>query len=166
MSKNTYSCTISGRTVAELPWGHDESHPDCVALKLALLDKVAELNAVGVTEFITNCEYGVSLFAAEAVLALRESLGLKLILCMTHENQADRYSREVRERFFDLHSAADEVVILNRQWHENCECEADMYMVEQSDILLTDCEISFIARYAAKQEIQIERLNGNLSMKS
>jgi uncharacterized phage-like protein YoqJ len=153
-------CTIAGRTVAELPWGMDEGHPDCIALKLCLASKIAELNAVGVTEFFTNCEYGVPLFAAEAVLAVRNTLDVRLNVCMPHEHQADRYSREVRERFFDVHANADSVEILSRQEHDCCYIGVDMFMVHYSDVLLTDNMESFIAGYAAEKEKPIVLFGG------
>jgi len=149
-------CTIAGRTADNLPWGHDESHPDCVALKLTLLEKVAELVARGVTVFMTNCEYGVPLFAAEAVLALRESLDIELNIIMPLETMANSYSREVRERFFDIHAAADSVEILSKHEHDCCFMAADMLMVHYSGLLLTDSEDSFIADYAKKKGKRIE----------
>ena len=160
MNKNLYqSCTIAGRSVSEFAYGADEVHPDCIALKLCLTNKIAELNAIGFMEFYANAEYGVSFFGAEAVIALRDSLSIKLNIICPHEEMANRYSREVRDRFFRLHELADSVQFVSRRFHDNCFRGADMYMIDNSDVLMTDCADSFIARYAEKQGIQVELLD-------
>ena len=158
MSGEYKSCVIAGRTVAELPFGMDEEHPDCIALKLCLSNKIAELNADGVKEFYVNAEYGVGLFAGEVIAVLRDTLGIKLNIVMPHEYQANRYSPEIRDRFFSLHESADEFKLLSTMEHEGCYHDADMYMVDYSDILLTDDENSFIARYAVKEGVEVEMI--------
>ena len=158
--KHTYnSCTITGRAAEQLPYGMDEGHPDCIALKIALTNKIAELHTMGVTEFYSNAEYGVSFFGAEAVIALRGSLNINLNICMPFERQADRYSREVRERFFELHELSDTVEILSARFYENCYHETDMHMVDRSDIIIADNLESFIISYAAKNQKRIELLD-------
>lgn len=149
-------CTISGKTVWELPYGMDEAHPDCVALKLNIAAKIAELNTNGITDFICNCEYGVSLWTAEIISAMRSNLAIRLNIIMPFEGQADRYSKKVRERFFNLHANADSVIMLATHWHEACYRKADIDMMDHSTILLTDNTDSFIAKYAVKNGKRIE----------
>jgi uncharacterized phage-like protein YoqJ len=64
---NPIFCTISGSD--KLSFGFDEKHPDCIAMKLQLLTKFADLNQNGVTDFISNCQMGIPLWAAEVVLS-------------------------------------------------------------------------------------------------
>ena len=65
-------CTISGIPLDNRCFGLDERSPDYIALKLQLITKIADLNSKGVTDFVCNCEKGISLWAAETVLCLRK----------------------------------------------------------------------------------------------
>ena len=148
-------CAVAGKTVFELPFGMDEGHPNCIALKLRLTNRIGELHIYGVTDFYCNCEYGVGLWAAEIVTAMKNTTDIRLNVVMPYENQASRYSNEVRDRFFYLHSKANSVVILHTQYCEDCYRDADIYMVDNSDVLLVDDFSSFIARYAAGRGMRV-----------
>ena len=134
--------------MSELHFGMDEEHLDCIALKLCLANRIAEVHAGGVTNFVCNCEWGVLLWAAEAVIALKNTFDIRLNIVQPFEGQADRYSKEVRERFFNVHSRADSVITMHKKYYEDCYRDADIRMIDNSDILLTDDTDSFIARYA------------------
>jgi hypothetical protein len=67
------ACTISGGDVNELVFGQDEEYPNCVALKLAIGEKILMLHDLGISDFFTNCEYGLPFYAAEAVLAAQKT---------------------------------------------------------------------------------------------
>jgi len=85
-------CTIAGSTVAELPYGQDEEHPDCIALKLALTERIAELSQQGVCDFFSNCEYGFSLLATEVIVVIQtfSVTPMRLHIVIPHEGQANR----------------------------------------------------------------------------
>ena len=67
-------CMVSGSSVDELPFGQDERHPDCIALKLALSNKFSTLIDNGVKDFFINAEYGIPLWAGEILTGLRQIL--------------------------------------------------------------------------------------------
>ena len=148
MKNTSQFCTIVGMTVSELHFGMDEEHLDCIALKLCLANRIAEVHAGGVMNFVCNCEWGVPLWTAEAVIALKSTFDIRLNIVQPFEGQADRYSKEVRERFFNVHSRADSVITVHQKYCEDCYRDADIRMIDNSDILLTDDADSFIARYA------------------
>ena len=115
MEKNF--CVIAGRTIGEWSFGADESHSDCIALKLTLANKIAELCSAGISDFVCNCEWGTALWAGEVVIAMRAAQNIKLHIVMPTESQANRYTNEMRERFFNLHAAADSVTMPLDEWH-------------------------------------------------
>lgn len=143
-------CTISGSD--KLSFGFDEKHPDCIAMKLQLLTKIADLNKNGITDFICNCQMGIPLWVAETVLSLRKYNHIRLNIAMPFENQSALLSEEWRERFFTVHEKADSVIMLNKKFYKGCYFDCDKYMIDNSDMLLwAGSESSNISEYAKKQ---------------
>ena len=72
------------------PWGFDEEDSGCRKMKIELAQQVMALRQRGVTQFLTACDCGVGLYAAEIVNGLRETADQDLMLfCYTpHEEQA------------------------------------------------------------------------------
>ncbi len=115
----TKTCLICGTQVQELPFGYDEEDELCVEIKLKIAEVVAQFAASGVTDFITDCEYGIPMWGAEIVLAQRifnHKITLKVY--MPHEKQAVKWAPNWRERYFMIHEKADDVVIFNN--YEKC----------------------------------------------
>jgi len=56
---------------------------------------------------------------------------------MPHEGQAYRWSDSVRERFYNIHEAADSVTMLATQFTDECYLEADEFMMKRSVIRIT-----------------------------
>ncbi len=143
-------CTISGSD--KLSFGFDEKHPDCIAMKLQLLTKIANLNQNGVTDFISNCQMGIPLWVAEVVLSLRKYNPVRLNIAMPFENQSALWSDEWRERFYNIHEKADSVIMLTTRFYKGCYFDCDRYMIDNSDMLLwAGSESSHISEYARNQ---------------
>lgn len=72
-----------------LPWGFDEEDDRCQKLKMELAQQIMTLRQRGVTQFLTACDCGVGLYAAEIVNGLRETTdqGLMLFCYTPHEEQ-------------------------------------------------------------------------------
>jgi uncharacterized phage-like protein YoqJ len=139
MMQFIHYCTVSGNTVREFFYGQDESHPACVSLKLALSEKISELCGKGIHDFFTNCEYGVPLWAAEAIVAMRgfSENPCRVHIIMPYEEQALTWHSDVRERFYDIHAAADSVTMMNTRFTDDCYRETDEFMLKRSVMLLT-----------------------------
>ena len=150
-------CTISGSD--KLSFGFDEKHLDCIAMKLQLLTKIADLNSNGVTDFVCNCEMGISLWAAEIVLSLKKYNPVRLNIIMPFEEQASLWSDEWRERYFKIHEQADCVITLNKHFSDTCYSNCDRFMIDNSDMLLcAGSESSYVFDYTRKQHKSIIRL--------
>jgi uncharacterized phage-like protein YoqJ len=156
-----YYCTIGGSTVWELPYGQNESHPDCVALKHALLERISELCDKGLTDFVVNCEYGIPMWAAEAIVAIRgfRENHPRLHILAPHENQAVKWHDDVHERYYNLHATADSVTVLRTQYTDDCYQEADRFMLNHSVMLLTDGGNEGLTEYAKSKNKHIEQVS-------
>lgn len=113
------TCLIYGTPVEQLPFGYDEEDELCVMIKLKIAEIVSQLTLNGITNFITDCEYGIPMWGAEVVLAQKIFMPeITLSIYIPHENQAVKWAPDWRERYFDIHEKADDVMIYND--YERC----------------------------------------------
>ena len=160
-------CALGGSSVNELSFGQDELHHGCTSLKLAISEQVLALHEKGVSDFLTTAEYGFPLFAAEAVLAARllhPDNPPRLHVVMPHEGQAHRWSDSVRERFYNIHEAADSVTMLATQFTDECYLEADEFIMKRSVMLLTDGGNAELSKLARTKNKHIERISTSARM--
>lgn len=99
------------------PCGFDEEDDHCKKLKMELAQQIMALRQRGVTQFLTTCDCGAGLYAAEIVNGLRETTSQDLMLfCYTpHEEQATKWAPYLRERYFTM---------LEKSTHISAVCEA------------------------------------------
>jgi len=137
MKKNT--CCFTGHRPQKLPWGYDEEWEDCVKLKLKLACEIEAMRQKGVTTFISGMAIGVDMWAAEIVLDLKRAYPqdtIKLIAAIPFEGQANKWSNEYRERYFDILAQADQEVIFQEHYTKNCMHERNRYMVDNSAFMI------------------------------
>lgn len=93
-----YRCAVMGQHPMRFPWGFDEEDDRCQKLKMELAQQIMVLRQRGVTQFLTACDCGVGLYAAEIVNGLRETADQDLMLfCYTpHEEQATKWAPYLR----------------------------------------------------------------------
>ena len=101
---NPIRCAIIGQNPMRFPWGVDEEDDRCQKLKIELAQQIMVLRQRGVSQFLTACDCGVGLYAAEIVNGLRETTDQDLMLfCYTpHEEQATKWAPYLRERYFTM----------------------------------------------------------------
>ena len=114
----------------------NEYEPPLADIKEKLREIIWGLYCNGYDSFYLNCEYGIPLWAGESICALKKYNDIKLNIVMPHEEQAKDWYDDQRERYFSVHSLADDVYMLNTRFYEGCYDEADEYMIDQSDLLL------------------------------
>ena len=102
--RRIYRCAVMGQHPLRFPWGFDEEDDRCQKLKMELAQQIMVLHQCGVTQFLTACDCGVGLYAAEIVNGLRETTDQDLMLfCYTpHEEQATKWAPYLRERYFTM----------------------------------------------------------------
>lgn len=127
------SCTIIGIDPMKLSFGYDEKHPKCIHLKIHIAETICKLFFQGYVHFYTNCEFGIPLWSAEAVLALKMFYpALQLHLVAPCLEQANKWTPEWRERYFKIHEQATSVKILNDKTHDS-----NIYLIDKTEILLS-----------------------------
>ena len=101
---NPIRCAIIGQNPMRFPWGFDEEDDRCRKLKIELAQQIMMLRQNGVSQFLTACDCGVGLYAAELVNGLRATTDHDLMLiCYTpHEEQATKWAPYLRERYFTM----------------------------------------------------------------
>lgn len=125
------TCLIYGMPTEQLPFGYDEEDFRCMIMKLKIAEKIYDLVQEDVIVFICDCEYGIPLWSAEAVLKQRSyNPNIRLEIYMPYEEQAAKWAPEWRNRYFSVHEQADDVRIYND--YELCRRE----LFNDADILI------------------------------
>ena len=132
-----YRCAIIGQHPMRFPWGFDEEDTQCRRMKLELAQCIMELRQCGVTEFQVACDPGVGLYAAEVVNALRENGStIRLVCVLPHEEQATKWTPQLRERYFDMLVDCTDLSCIDYQEKPNAQFLAYQRIIKQSDILM------------------------------
>ena len=96
------SCAILGHNHMRFAWGFDEEAAECHDMKLELAQQIMVLRQQGVTHFFVSCDCGVGLYAAKLINVLRDNDPELMLFCITpYEEQATKWTPELRERYFD-----------------------------------------------------------------
>ena len=96
-------CAVIGQHPMRFPWGFDEEDDRCRKLKIELAQQIMVLRQHGVSQFLTACDCGVGLYAAEIINGLRMTDHDLMLLCYTpHEEQATKWAPYLRERYFTM----------------------------------------------------------------
>lgn len=104
-------------------------------IKERLREIIWSLYRKGYDTFYLNGEYGVPLWSAEIICAMKMYSDIELNIVMPYEEQASDWCEEHRDRYFKVHSKADDVIMANTQYCGDCYAEADDIMLDESDLL-------------------------------
>ena len=133
----TKICAIIGCSPMCFPWGFDEEDEGCVALKLILMNQISKLRGEGCTRFAVSMDCGVGLYAAEILHGLKETDGeLEAICYVPFEEQATKWTPELRERYFNALAACTEVVNVAYEKTVGCEFKAHLEAIKDSDTVI------------------------------
>ena len=140
MNDKQKTCCFSGHRPGKLSFGYDEDHPDCLRLKVKLIGEVDNMRKSGVTTFLTGMAQGIDLIAAEIVLDIKRAYpddNIRLVAVVPYEGQANRWTVQYQERYFDILSKTDHVIILQKRYTDTCMQERNRYLVNA--IIASDC---------------------------
>ena len=136
MKKNV-RCAVIGQHPLRFPWGFDEEDDGCRRMKLEIAQWIMELRQCGVTEFQVACDPGVGLYAAEVVNALRENGStIRLVCVLPHEEQATKWTPQLRERYFNMLSISAELDCIDCHEQPNAQLLAYQRIIKQSTVVL------------------------------
>ena len=128
----TKTCAIIGCSPMCFPWGLDEEDEGCAALKLILMNRISKLRGEGCTRFAVSMDCGVGLYVAEIIRGLKESDSeLETVCCVPYEEQATKWTPELRDRYFNALTACTEVV--NIAFEKTIGCEFNAHLAAMKD---------------------------------
>lgn len=131
------SCCFTGHRPNSLPFGYNESEESCVKLKAILTDTIEKQFRNGVAHFISGMAMGIDIFAAEAVLKLKEKYPQITLECaIPCETQAAKWSENWRERYYDIIARSDKETMLQTHYTTDCMMKRNRYMVDNSEAVI------------------------------
>ena len=133
----TKTCAIIGCSPMCFPWGFDEEDEGCAALKLILMNRITMLRGEGCTRFAVSMDCGVGLYAAEILHGLKASdEGLKTICYVPYEEQATKWTPELRNRYFNVLATCTEVVNVAYEKTVSCKFKAHLEAINEADTVI------------------------------
>ena len=133
----TKTCAIIGGSPQCFPWGFDEEDEGCAALKLILMNRISKLRGEGCTRFAVSMDCGVGLYAAEILHGLKGSEEeLETICYVPYEEQATKWTPELRDRYFNALTACKEVVNVAYEKTAGCEFKAHLEAIKDADTVI------------------------------
>ena len=147
----TKTCAIIGCSPMCFPWGFDEEDESCAALKLILMNRISMLRGEEYTRFAVSMDCGVGLYAAEILSGLKGSdEQLETICFVPFEEQATKWTPELRDRYFNALAACTEVVNVAYEKTVGCEFKAHFAAINGADTVIAvyDPEDSLCEREA------------------
>ena len=131
------SCAIFGHDPMRFAWGFDEEADACREMKMELAQQIMVLRQQGVTQFFVACDYGVGLYAAEIINALRNDDSELMLFCFTpYEEQATKWTPALRERYFDMLVKCTHMTAVSTHKQPGAQLEAYWTIIHQSDMVL------------------------------
>ena len=133
----TKTCAIIGSSPLCFPWGFDEEDEGCAALKLMLLNRISRLRGEGYSRFAVNMDCGVGLYATEIILGLKDSDSeLETFCYVPYEEQATKWTPELRDRYFNALAMCKEVVNASFEKTVGCEFKAHLEATKEADTVI------------------------------
>lgn len=139
----------------------NENEGEYLQIKKNLRDTIWSLYCEGYTEFCVNCEYGVPLWAAEIVCALKRYNKIFLTVVAPYEEQCRDWSEERRDRYYSVHEMSDECIFASAAFTPDCRSAADEIMIGKSDLLMIygDPSSLYAEKYAKQIGVSAEKIS-------
>ena len=133
----TKTCAIIGCSPMCFPWGFDEEDEGCAALKLILMNWITRLRSEGCIRFAVSMDCGAGMYAAEIIYGLKASdKELEAICYIPFEEQATKWTPELRDRYFNAVAACTEVVSVTYEKTVGCEFKAHLEAISAADTVI------------------------------
>ncbi len=121
---------FTGYRLEKLPFTEDESNPQYRAFRDKLTNIVCNLITKGYTEFVSGMAVGFDTWAAETVLALKESYpNISLEAAIPFPEQDRKWSSADQARRKGILSHADNSTTVCEHYHKGCFFMRNEYMV-------------------------------------
>ena len=165
MSKKL-TCAFTGHCPSSYRFGYDEEHPDCAKIKILMATQIGALIGNGVRTFLTGMALGADLWSAEIVLRFKKDYpDIRLIAVLPCETQADKWSVEQRERYFNILAECDETVYISRHYTKDCIFERNRWIIDHSTFVIAVYNgtpkggTAYVVKYAYSQHCYVIIIN-------
>lgn len=134
---DSLTCAFTGHRPSSYQFGYDEEHPDCAAIKILMTTQLGALIGNGVRTFLSGMAAGADLWGAELVLRFKKEYpDIRLIAVIPCESQADKWSAELRERYFNILAECDETVYISRHYTKDCMFRRNRWLIDHANFVL------------------------------
>lgn len=131
------TCGVTGHRPGRFSFGYNEDAQACRRLRAKLKTHLQEMAEGNVREFSTGMAQGVDMWAAQAVLELRESIpDLRLTCVLPCAGQARRWPPQARQRHMEILRRSDRTVLLQEEYTPRCMLERDRWLVDNAHLML------------------------------
>ena len=104
---------------------------------MILINQITRLRGEGCTRFAVSMDCGVGLYAAEILHGLKESDGALDTICyVPYEEQATKWTPELRDRYFNALAACTDAVNVAYVKTVGCEFKAHLEAIKDSDTVI------------------------------
>ena len=156
------ACAFTGHRPVKFSFGYNEGDEKCNGLKLVMTQQIRLLIKSGVSLFYTGMALGVDQWGAEIILDMKRQFPhIQLVAVLPCEEQANKWSSEHRERYFNTLPECDDVITLNSRFTPECMLERNRYMVDHAEYLLAVYDgggrggTAYTVRYARERKREI-----------
>lgn len=131
MKENT--CAVVCSSPRYFPWGYDEEDERCQKMKFVLRQELFHFCAKGICRFSVAVDSGFGLYSAEIINDLCRAIPeMKLICCLPYEEQATKWSPELRNRYFDVLAKCSDLFYADRHYVPGCKYKAKLAALESA----------------------------------
>ena len=134
---NDYDGIVNVKTINDNAGKAPVTVDDKILGMLELAQQIMVLRQQGVTHFSVACDYGVGLYAAELINVLRDNDPELMLFCVTpYEEQATKWTPELRERYFDMLVKCSHMTAVYTHKQPDAQLKAYRTIIRQSDMVL------------------------------
>lgn len=114
----------------------NEHEEPLITIKHRLREIIWQLYCNGYNEFFVNCNYGIPLWSAEIITALKIYNEITLNIVVPFEEQCRNWDENNRDRYYTVHEKADNIEFACYKFEVDCEEIADKIMLDNSDFIV------------------------------
>ncbi len=139
-NENIMKCCFTGYRPVKFPFSMDREDKEYKRFENTLIEEIISLIDQGCFVFYNGMAMGFDIIAAETVLLLKEAypeFPIRLISVIPFKGQVDSFNDSWKERYNYVLDNCDEKVILSENYFSGCYQKRNIYMVQNSDVVLT-----------------------------
>lgn len=160
-------CSFIGQRPLSYSWGYDEENDTFLYIRGIIKNKMTELIKSGIKSFISDMSLGISIVCAEIALELRDEVdsNVRLVCVMPYEKQADKWSSEQRERYFNILAQSSKAIVFQNSYTHDCFMKCHKWMFDYSVHIIAvynnmpNTSTAIQVEYAKKNNIPLSLIN-------